>query len=168
MRQAAKPSYEEVQALRCLAEGRVEPHLTDGNGHMNVRHIYALGVTGADLLSEQLGIDDDYRSIRRMGTFAAEHHIGFFAEMREADSYSVHPLWISRSERAGQVIVFLLNQTTRKLSSILELIVVNMDLARRSPVPFPPDVATEIDGAVAAARAIPWPIPTSGTMGVRR
>ena len=168
MRNTAKPSFDEVNALPCIAEGHVEARSTDGNGHMNVRHIYALGVTGADLLSEHAGIDDEYRSARRMGTFAAEHHIGFFAEMREADAYSVHPLWVDRSERAGHVLVFVLNRSTRKLASILELIVVNMDLGGRASVPFPPDVATEIDRGAATTRAIPWPVPTSGAMSVRR
>ncbi|MEH0554021.1 thioesterase family protein [Streptomyces sp. B21-101] len=163
-----KPSYQEVNALCSVIEDRVGSAFTDGNGHMNVRHIYAYGVAGADLLSEQVGITDTYRSACRMGTFAAEHHIRFFAELREKDSFSVHPLWIDRSERVGHVLVFILNRTTRMLSSVLELVVINMDLNSRSSVPFPPDIAAEIDQRVAATRAIPWPIPTSGAMGVRR
>lgn len=168
MRSSKRPSYEQVQALPSVAEGTVGPDLTDGNGHMNVRHIYALAVTGADLLSEQLGIDDDYRSARRMGTFAAEHHIRFFAEMHENNAYSVHPAWIDRSERAGHILVFMLNQTTRLLSSILELIVVNVDLDTRSSVNFPPDIVTAMDRVATAMHSTPWPMPTSGAIGVRR
>ncbi|WP_157538400.1 MULTISPECIES: thioesterase family protein [unclassified Nocardioides] len=168
MRNSPKPSFDDVRALCAIAEGHVAPDLTDGNGHMNVRHIYALGVTGADLLSEQVGIDDEYRSSRRMGTFAAEHHIGFFAELHERDLFSVHPVWIDRSERAAHVLVFVLNQTTRALSSILELVVVNVDLESRSAVALPPDVAAQIDRGIAVSRSISWPLPTSGAMSVRR
>jgi acyl-CoA thioester hydrolase len=168
MKNSLHPTYQALSALWSVLEDRVESVTTDGNGHMNVRHIYAYAVAGADLLAEQVGINDMYRSNRRMGTFAAEHHIRFFAEMRETDRFSVHPLWIDRSERVGHVLVFLLNRTTRMLSSILELVVVNVDLNSRSSVPFPPDIAAEIDRRVAATRTISWPIPTSGAMGVRR
>ena len=163
-----QPAYEEVRALPSMLQSRAESQFTDGNAHMNVRHIYAVGVTGADLLAELAGIDDVYRSGRRMGTFAAEHHIRFLSEVREDDCLSVHPLWVDRSERAGHVLVFILNQTTRKVSSILELVVVNVDLDSRASTPFPADVAAEIDRYVARTRALEWPIPTSGAIGVRR
>lgn len=168
MKNSMNPPYQAISALDSVIQRRVESDTTDGNGHMNVRHIYAYAVAGADLLAEQVGINDAYRSNRRMGTFAAEHHIRFFSEMRETNRLSVHPLWVDRSERVGHVLVFLLNRTTCMLSSILELVVVNVDLNSRSSVPFPPDIAAEIDRAVEATRGISWPIPTSGVVGLRR
>jgi acyl-CoA thioester hydrolase len=164
----AQPAFEDVCVIPSMLQTCAEPRFTDGNAHMNVRRIYAVGVTGADLLAESAGIDDRYRTGRRMGTFAAEHHIRFLSEVREDDGLSVHPLWVDRSERAGHVLVLILNQTTRKVSSILELVVVNVDLDSRSSTPFPPDVAAEIDRYVARTRTLPWPIPTSGAIGVRR
>lgn len=168
MQNSLTPSYLEVAALAEVAAGRVGRQTTDGNGHMNVRHIYACAVEGADLLAEQTGMDDRYRSARRMGIFAAEHHIRFFAEMREGDAFSIHPLWVDRAERVGQMIVFMLNRTTESVSSILELAVVHMDLDRRSSVPFPPDIAAELDRRVATTEAISWAMPVSGAVGVRR
>jgi acyl-CoA thioester hydrolase len=168
MTSSSTPSYLAISSIAPVIESRVEPHLTDGNGHMNVRHIYSYGVGGADLLAERSGIGAEYREKRRMSIFAVEHHIQFFSEMQENDAFSVHPLWVDRSERVGHILVFLLNRTTRTLSSILELAVVHVDLDNRSSVPFPPAIAAELDRCRAITRAIPWPIPTSGAVGVRR
>jgi acyl-CoA thioester hydrolase len=168
MKDSLTPSYLEVSSLDSLTDCQVRSHMTDGNGHMNVRHIYSLGVDGADLLAEQAGIDDGYRSQRRMGIFAVEHNIRFFAEMRENQALSVHPLWIDRSERVGHILVFILNRTTRTVSSILELAVAHVDLNSRSSVPFPQDIGAELDRCIVITRAGPWHIPTSGAVGVRR
>jgi acyl-CoA thioester hydrolase len=168
MKSMTRPSYEQVSALCSVIEDRVAPSSTDGNGHMNVRHIYACGVEGADLLAERVGINDRYRADRRTGIFAAEHHIRFFAELHEDDCFSVHPLWIDRAEKVGHLLVFVLNRTTHELSASLELLVVNVDLDSRSAVAFPADVGAEIDRQIAAAEALPWTPPIGGAMGVRR
>ncbi|MBZ5738416.1 thioesterase family protein [Nocardioides mangrovi] len=163
-----QPTYDEVLAVPAVLEGTVAPEFIDDNGHMNVRHYLDYGAHGADRICRDVGIDRDYRANRRMGVFTAEHHIRYFSEMHEGDPFSVHTLFLERSSRAGHVISLILDRRREVLSCTVEIALVHVDLDSRRALPYPDDVAAGIDAWVAQAAAVPWPMPLSGAMGLRR
>jgi acyl-CoA thioester hydrolase len=162
------PSYDEVLALPPVREDRVSPDFIDENGHMNVRHYLDYGARGADRICRDVGIDDDYRATRRMGLFTAEHHIRYYRELHEGDPLSVHTLFLERSSRAGHMMSLILDRRRQVLACTVEIAVVHVDLDSRRSVPYPDDVATGIDGWIARAQDVPWPMPLSGAIGLRR
>ncbi|WP_311208399.1 thioesterase family protein [Aeromicrobium sp. WCS2018Hpa-31] len=161
------PTYDDACVVRVATESSVGPQQTDGNAHMNVRHIYALGVAGADVLSELAGVDDRYRATRSMGTFGAEHHITYLAEIHAGDVVAPRPLWVGRSSRAAHMLVLITNESTRMLAAVLELVIVHVDLGTRRPAPFPADVAASIDAGVAGTASLGFDLPLCGFMQVR-
>ena len=169
MPEATLPTYDEVlTTLPPLLEGKVESEFIDVNGHMNIRHYLDYGAASADVMIREIGIDDAYRAERRLGVFTAEHHIRYFTEMHEGDAFSVHTLFLDRSERAGHLLVFILDRTDEVLSCTVEIVLVHVDMDTRRPAPFPEDIRSGIDKWVATARTVPWPVPVSGAMGIRR
>lgn len=162
------PTYDDVLDLPALLEGTVSPSFIDVNGHMNIRHYLDAGANGADVICRRSGIDDDYRARRRMGVFTAEHHIRYFAELHEGDTFSVHARFLGRSGKAGHLITFVLGRDRELLSCTVEILLVHVDMDIRRPVEFPPDVAAGLDEWIAAGEAVGWPAPVCGVMGIRR
>lgn len=162
------PSYDEVLALPPVLESHVAPEFIDENGHMNVRHYLDYGARGADVICRGVGIDDEYRAIRRMGLFTAEHHIRYYSEMHEGDPLSVHTLFLERSARAGHLMSLLLDRRRQVLACTVEIAVVHVDLDTRRALPYPDDVAVGIDAWIRTARSVTWPVPLSGAIGLRR
>lgn len=164
----ALPTYEQVLALPALLEGTVTPDFIDVNGHMNIRHYLDAGALSADMLIRRIGIDDGYRAERRMGVFTVEHHIRYFTEMHEGGAFSVHPLLLERSAKAGHLIAFIVDRAAEVLSCTVEIILVHVGMDTRRPIDFPDDIAAGLDAWVALAAEVAWPVPLSGAMGIRR
>lgn len=161
------PSYQQVLELEPLLTGEVSPDFIDVNGHMNIRHYLDYCATSADAICRSVGIDDDYRAQRRMGVFTAEHHIRYFSEMHEGGKFSVHTLFLGRSGKAGHLLAFLLDRDREALACTVEIVLVHVGMDTRRPVEFPQDVAAAIDGWVSEAAKVSWPVPLSGSMGLR-
>jgi acyl-CoA thioester hydrolase len=162
------PTYDEVRTLPTLHEGEVEPEFIDANGHMNIRHYLDAGALGADVLCRRIGIDDGYRSERRLGVFTVEHHIRYFAEMREASRFTVHTVLVDRSSRATHMMSLILDRTEARLACTVELMLVSVGMDSRRPADFPDDIAVGMDRWIADSQRIAWPIPLSGSMWIRR
>lgn len=168
MSRTALPSYEEVLEIPSLLEGEVVADFIDVNGHMNIRHYLDAGAMGADVICRRIGVDDAYRAERRLGVFTAEHHIRYFSEMHLGDRFTVHPVFVERSAKAGHLLSFILDRTGERLACTVEIILVGVGMDTRRPADFPPDIAAAMDERVAAARGLAWPLPLSGAMGIRR
>lgn len=162
------PSYEQVLELPALLEGSVDPGFIDVNGHMNIRHYLDYGATSADVVLRQVGIDDGYRAVRRLGVFTAEHHIRYFTELHEGEKFSVHTRFLERSGKAGHLLACILDRTHEALACTLEIVLVHVDMDTRRPVEFPADIVAGLDALIVASQQIEWPPPLSGSMGIRR
>ena len=141
----------------------------DVNGHMNVRHYLELCATGTSILCyDQVGIDDDYRSRRRMGVFTAEHHLSYFSELHLGEELSVHARVLERSDKVVHMLGLLVDETHDRLANTLEVTLVHVDMDSRKAVALPEDIATAFDREIAASDALDWEAPVCGAMGVRR
>jgi acyl-CoA thioester hydrolase len=168
MRPSPPPSYDQVLELPALLEGSVTPDFIDVNGHMNIRHYLDNGAFSADVICRRVGIDDAYRTQRRMGVFTAEHHLRYFAEMHEGDKFTVHTRVLERSAKVCHLMAFILDRTDEVLTCTVEIVLVHVDMDTRRPVDFPDDVAAAVDGWVESSRSVQWPAPVCGSMGIRR
>ena len=61
----------------------------------------------------------------------------------------------------------MINETRAVLSSIFECVHAHADLTIRRTAPFPAHAAGRIDALIAEHRALPWPAPVSGSMGIQ-
>lgn len=62
-------------------------------------------------------------------------------------------------------LMFMLNETSTKLSALFECVKAFTDLRLRTMSPFPSEIALNIDAVLAAHRNLDWPAPVCGAMG---
>jgi acyl-CoA thioester hydrolase len=163
----AVPDIALIRKLPALRETTVTEDFIDVNGHMNILKYLLVNSLAADVVCQQVGIDDDYRARRRMGVFTTEHHLKYFSEMRLGTTMTSHPQVLGRSDKAVHMIVHLLDATHDRLSNTTELVLVHVDLDTRRAVPMPPDVADGFDRLIADHAALGIEAPLCGAIGIR-
>ena len=162
------PTYDQVIELPAQTTQLVPPEFIDVNGHMNITRYLEVGATGWWTRStNDLTMGDAYVTERGLTTFTAEHHIRYLSEMLEGDEMSTHTRVIARSDKVLHSMSIIANRTRERVSCILELTQLHIDISTRRPTAFPDDIATRIDVAL-KADDVAWPAPVCGVMGVRR
>lgn len=162
------PPVEEIDRIPASCSTVAGRDWEDGNGHVNVAHFYGFHIRGAEEALRRVGIDDAYRTSRRLGVFSMEQHLRFFHEVHIGEEVSAHVRWLDRGDKVVHGLSVIVNRTTGRIANTLEVIEGHVDLATRRTASFPADVAQRIDDEVAAHRALGWQLPISGAIGVRR
>lgn len=162
------PSVEEVLQIPAALTAVASPEWEDGNGHVNVAHFYDFHVRAADVTLGRIGLDEEYRTVRRHGVFSIEQHLRFLDEVHIGAQISAHVRWLDRGDKVFHGVSVLVNHSTGRVANTLEMLEGHVDLESRRTAPFAPDVAERIDAEVAAHRALAWQVPLSGPIGVRR
>lgn len=168
MRADSLPSIDEVLQIPASCRAVAGSEWEDFNGHVNVAHFYTFHIRAADESLTRIGVDDDYRSGRRLGVFSMEQHLRFLHEVHVGEEISAHVRWLDRGDKVFHGISILVNHTTGRIANTLEVLEGHVDLAIRRSTPFPADLAQRIDEQVALHRALTWQVPLAGPMGVRR
>lgn len=158
MTPAALPTPAQVRTLP-RTEGRTVTEADiDLNGHMNAAVIFAAQTSAMRAALADVGIDAAYVAERRMGTFAAEHHLRYLAELRLGDEFSARVRFRDRSAKAIRAQVHLLDETCEQLACVLEVICIHVDQETRRATAIPDDVAQAVDARITASEALDWQI----------
>ncbi len=164
---SAQPLYEDLAALPAYTVQSVPAAFEDVNGHLNIRHYVGIASEGLDESLNACGIPQNWPTVAGSGIFSAEHHMLYLAELRTGDQISVRVRLLARSERAMHVLVYLLDDTHRRISYVMEEIFLHVDMDSRRTAPWPEDVAAMLDARVAEHAALSLPAPVSGSMALR-
>ena len=168
MSAAQLPSVAEVMQIPAALTAVAGPDWEDGNGHVNVAHFYGFHVDASEAALAHVGIDEEYRTVRRLGVFSMEQHLRFHDEVHIGEEISAHVRWLDRGDKVFHGVSVLVNHTAGRIANTLEMLEGHVDLGSRRTAPFSTDVAERIDAEVARHRALTWQVPLSGPMGVRR
>jgi acyl-CoA thioester hydrolase len=160
------PTYEQLVDLTAYAEQPVPMAFEDLNGHLNVRHYTGIASEGLDESLVELGIPQNWPA-QGHACFSAEHHLFYLAELRTGDTMSARVRLLGRSERAGHVLVYLLDDSHQRLSYVMEEIFLHIDMQTRRTAPWPPDVAAALDERITGDAELPWDPDVSGSMRLR-
>ena len=162
------PSSAEVAQLPEVCRTVAGPEWEDGNGHVNVQHFYGFHLLAAEGALRRIGVDEEYRTLRRRGVFSMEQHLRFHDEVHVGEEISGHVRWLDRGEKVFHGISVVVNHSTGRIANTLEVVEGHVDLDSRRLAPFPDDLAQRIDAEVADHRTLTWHLPLAGAMGVRR
>lgn len=160
------PEFTELAALPLYLEAPVPHQFEDANGHLNVTgYLHLHDQAGWEFL-RTIGVDADYRTIRKLSFFDLEHHIRYLAEVGRGDHVAVHGRLIGRTAKLLHGQFFMLDTGHRVLSSTFEFLSIHMSLETRRSAPWPDDVAENLDALIGAHTALAWDPPLSGAMGL--
>jgi acyl-CoA thioester hydrolase len=162
------PTPDQVLELPSQVDRTVPPEFIDENGHMNIGRYLELGGTALwQRCLHELGMPQEYITVRGLSTFTAEHHLTYLSEILEGEQVSVHVRLVERSAKVLHALSLVVNRSQQRLACVLEATQVHMDLTTRRPTPFPDDVAELIDAGL-KRDDLPWAAPVTGSMGIRR
>ena len=163
---APRPTYEQLVALPAYVEMPVPTAFEDANGHLNVRHYTGIASEGLDEALVGSGIPKGWPA-HGHACFSAEHHLVYLAELRTGDRMSARVRLLGRSARAARALVYLLNDSHKQLSFVMEEIFLHIDMESRRTSPWPDEVADALDRRIAADADLPWEADVSGSMSLR-
>ena len=161
------PSYDDLVGLPNLLSQVVPAPFEDVNGHLNIRHYVGIASEGLDEALAKLGIPQNWPSVAGQGVFSAEHHMSYLTELRTGDAISVRVRMVGRSDRAAHALVYLLDDTHRRLSYVMEELFLHVEMESRRTAPWPAGVAAALDQRVEEDARLPWPADLSGSLGLR-
>ena len=136
----------------------------DAMGHMNVRWYMALFDTAVWKFFNSHGLDENYFIQNQMGVFALKHFIQYFAEVKVGEAVSMRIRLLGRTEKRFHFMNFMINETTGKLSAILEVLGTQADLKLRKAVAMPQVISQKFDAKIALDQQLDWEAPISGAI----
>jgi len=160
------PTYDQLADLPAYSERRVPVAFEDINGHMNVRHYIGIASEGLDDSLTEVGIPTNWVD-KGFAVFSAEHHLTYVNELLTGDQVSVRVRLVGRSERAIHAVVYLVDETRKQLSYVMEEIFLHIDMTTRKSSPWPADVAALVDARVAEHGKLPFEPTLSGSIALR-
>ncbi len=134
---------------------QVRSEWIDENGHMNLAFYVVVFDGATDLLWDAIGLGQPYRQATGNGTFAAETHILYRAELLLGDETSVSTQILGADSKH----VHLAHEMRRGPALIAqqEIMLLHVSLETRRVTPFPPDTLARVLAAAAAHAALPRP-----------
>ena len=134
----------------------VRPEWIDENGHMNMAYYVVVFDGAIDHLWAAIGLGQPYRERTQHGTFAAESHIIYRAELLLDDEMQVSTQIVAADSKR----IHLAHEMRRAGGAVAaqqEVMLLHVNLQTRRVVPFLPDVAGLIAAAAQAHAALPRP-----------
>jgi acyl-CoA thioester hydrolase len=163
---APHPTNEQRVDLPAYTVQPVPVPFEDANGHLNVRHYTGIASEGLDESLVDLGIPQNWPA-RGHACFSAEHHLTYLSELLTGAEISSRVRLLGRSERAAHALVYLLDDTNKRLSFVMEEILLHIDMETRRTAPWPEDVAASLDAQIARHAELPWEPDVSGSLKLR-
>ena len=160
------PDYDQLVDLPAYVDQPVPIAFEDVNGHLNVRHYTGIASEGLDASLVDLGIPQNWPT-QGHAVFSAEHHLTYLAELRTGDRMSARVRMLGRSERAAHALVYLLDDSHRRLSFVMEEILLHIDMDTRHTAPGPRTSRPPSTSGSPLDAELPWPADVSGSMRLR-
>lgn len=153
-----------IEGLPLYHRETIPTDYLDVMGHMNVRWYMALFDTAIWQFFKSYGLDQDYFTKEKSGVFALKHFIQYFAEVKVGEAVGLRIRLLGRSDKRFQFMAFMINETTGKLASTLEVLGTHADLTIRRASPLAPAIVQKFDEKLTEDQALNWEAPLSGAI----
>ena len=154
----------EIRQMERVYKMTIPESFLDENRHVNVQYYAHLVERGLGEVFRRVGLGERYAAADKIGNFALEQHIRYLAEILFNDQVAVHIRLVELSPKRAYFIGFLVNESRAELSATVEVVMMNVDIARRRGAPFPSAAKEQLDALLAKHQKLPWPAPVCGVM----
>lgn len=135
----------------------VRPEWIDENGHMNMAYYVVVFDGAIDHLWSALGLGEPYRRRTQHGTFAAEAHILYRAELLQGDRVQVATQILGADSKRIHLAHEMRREDTGSVVAQQEVMLLHVSLITRRVVPFLPETAVMIAAGAEAHAILPRP-----------
>ena len=136
----------------------------DAMGHMNIRWYMAIYDDAAWNFFDTFGMNPAYYERTKNGAFALRQFINYWAEVHVGETVAVRTRILGRSAKRIHFMHFMLNETTGKLASTMEVLGSHADTKARRTSPFPPEIYEPLDAIIAQQTQLSWDAPVCGVI----
>jgi acyl-CoA thioester hydrolase len=155
-----------IEELPVYHQEIISDKYMDLMGHMNVRWYMALFDKAAWNYYLSLGLNQDYFRKTQTGTFALKQFTQYYAEVRVDQIVSIRIRLLSRSDKRLHLMHFMINETSARLASTLEILGTFADLKLRRSTPIPPEIVGKLDAQLESNRQLEWEAKLCGVIHV--
>lgn len=131
-------------------EGEVRPEWIDSNDHLNLAFYVVLFDLATDAIYAHLGLPPGYKDRTNCGTFAAETHIIYAAELRLAERVRIVTHVLAADAKRLHLAHEMLHLSDGRRAAAQEILFLHVNLATRRVTPWPADVQALMAEAAAA------------------
>ena len=135
----------------------VRPEWIDENGHMNMAYYVVVFDGAIDHLWSALGLGEPYRQHTRHGTFAAEAHIHYRAELLLGDRVQVATQILGADSKRIHLAHEMFREEGGEVIAQQEVMLLHVSLVTRRVVPFLSEVAAMVAAGAEAHAVLPRP-----------
>ena len=146
----------------------VLPAWIDYNGHMNVAFYVLAFDLAVDAFTDFCGLTRDFRKQHNVSTYALEAHVTYRQEVIEGDDLRFEVQILDRDTRFFHYINMMYRDSDDELCATAEWLSVSMDMTRRKPAPFLPEIDARLDAVWQAHKDLPRPREAGRAIGIRR
>ena len=150
-----------------IASGKVLPEWIDINGHMNVAYYLLAFDHGVDSLWAQFGITQEYIERTACSTFAAECHVTYQSELKEAEPFIITSQILAYDEKRIHQFQRMYHAEENYLAATAEWMNLHVDLSNRRVRPWPDSVLTALQEFTDDQGVLPMPDEAGKKMKVR-
>jgi len=127
----------------------VRPEWVDENGHLNLAYYILLFDAATDALWREISLGPEFR-FRNFGTFAAEAHTLYRAELFEAEVVTIASQLIDLDSKRLHLTHEMRRERDGVISAQQELMYLCVDLTTRRVSPWPASVSDRLQAALYA------------------
>lgn len=131
--------------------GVVYPDQADHMGHMNVRHYVSIFDQATWVFFARMGITGRYMRESGAGMAAVSEHLEYKQEVFPGDTIAVYTELMQVSNSSCHFKHTMTRDIDREVVATAELTGVHMDRSAHKSRPFPPEVRSAFDAALATA-----------------
>ena len=135
----------------------VRPEWIDENGHMNMAYYVVVFDGAIDHLWSALGLGEPYRRRTQHGTFAAEAHIRYRAELLLGDRVQVTTQILGADSKRIHLAHEMVRKEGGEVVAQQEVMLLHVSLVTRRVVPFLSGVAMMVAAGAQAHAVLPRP-----------
>jgi len=135
----------------------VRPEWIDDNGHMNMAYYVVVFDGAIDHLWSAIGLGEPYRQRTQHGTFAAEAHILYRAELLQGDRVRVTTQILGADSKRIHLAHEMLREETNEVVAQQKVMLLHVSLVTRRVVPFLPEAAAAVAAGAEAHAVLPQP-----------
>lgn len=155
---------QQLESLPLFYRTRITEDHLDPMGHMNIRWYMAIFDDASWNFFASFGMNIEYFQRDRKGGFALQHFIRYLAEVRAGETVSVRTRLLGRSATRIHFMLFMVNESTDRLSATLEALGAHADMISRRITPYPPRIARQIDAILFEQNQLSWDAPVCGVI----
>lgn len=152
-----------------VATREVQPGWIDYNGHMNVGY-YGIAFDQAldVVLTEQLGIGEEFVDVAGQGPYALQSHLHFLNELRMGQTFAIRFRLIDHDAKRMHYFAEMLAEDDGRLCATQEIMIMNVDHGTGRSAPYPDWAQRRLARMKADHARLPRPAQLGAAMGIRR